>query len=159
MKKLLFVLSLCALINIETIAQKTKTSEVLSSHIFYSGWASKTVKCFYYLEINKIEDDSVYFISIQFSDTQGGLGYVYIGNKDELDLFINDLKNSTLKINKEPFSVTRQKYKLQIENVSLQKKKIDNKIVFYEKGNDKSYLVLNVKEVDELISWLSNIYL
>jgi hypothetical protein len=156
MKKLLFILSISILLGNEIIGQ-VNTSEDLSSYIFYTDYGNEVMRCNYVLKINKIENDSIYYVSIVFSDRTGGKGYIYLSNQDELNRFIQDLKEATLNIDKEPFSSITPKYNLQIEDVNKSNNKIKNEIIVYEKGNKKSYVVLNVDDVNKLLHWLSSI--
>jgi hypothetical protein len=157
MKKLLFILSIWVFLGIDTIAQKGQTSEVKSSYHFTAEWSTKDVSC-KYIKVNNIENDTLSFISIQFKASKGEYGYVYLNNQDELNSFIQDLENTTLQINKDSFlSVNQPNYQIKVEDVSILKNKIENRIVIYEKDNEKSFVILNVDEVNKLLSWLINI--
>jgi hypothetical protein len=160
MKKLLFILSICILLGTDTMAQKGQTSEVKSSCKFITEWSNKAVIGKYIYKVNYVENNSLSFVSLKFFASRGGYGYVYLSNQDELNLFIQDLKYATLKIIKGPlFLLIRPKYEIEIKDVSLYKKKIENRIFIYEIQNKKSFVILNVDEVNKLISWLSTINL
>jgi hypothetical protein len=154
MKKIVFILSICVLAGIDTIAQKGQTSEGKSTYHFYTQWSTSEVMC-KHIKVNNIENDTLSFISIQFRVSKGKYGYVYLYNQDELDSFIRDLENAAKKINEKPsFLVNEPNYQIKVDDVSLVKNKIENRIVLYEKGNEKSFVIFNVEEVKKLLSWL-----
>jgi hypothetical protein len=160
MKKLIFILSLCELLGINAIAQKGQTSKVISSYHFRTDWSDNPVKCKHILKVNMVENDTHNFVSIQFEDYRGGNGYVYCSNKSELNTFINDLTEATLKINEDSFLVSKPKYKITVEKQHYRaSKKMFQKIVIYEIENPKSYMILNMDEVNGMLRYLKSVKL
>jgi hypothetical protein len=157
MRCLLLVLILCNNSVIEIIAQKGQTSKIISQYSFITEWASQPVKCRQILKVNLVENDTDEFVSIQFAANIGGNGYVYCSDKNELNSFIADLNDAISKIHVDSCSIVKKKYRISIEKRKLSRKEILQKIVLYEIENPKSYIVLNVDEVNDLLKYLKSI--
>jgi uncharacterized protein YaaR (DUF327 family) len=147
-------------------SQLGKVSEVKNTYVV-TNEVYKKMTCKLIHNINAIDNDTLTFISMAFTDEfkAGNRGYVYLSNQNELNAFVDDFKSalSHLMAN-QVFETVNPKYKIAVREFTEYRRNTPyhvKKLCIHETlgGTGEAYFSLGPNKSHELLDWLEPIRL